>query len=147
MNYIPPWTTKTYIDRSKFTDRTAPGVILGYEIGYGGKWKRGYVVCPLDAFANVSLKSTSKLVAAQVNQRITVTEDVHLVPGTTPWFPLIDRSHYANRTLCGIESQSIAAHDPAAGPLGGNTLGKGTDLTQDVIVPDEDDDLEVPNKK
>ena len=37
VNFLPPSTTKKYLDRTKFTDRTRPGVILGYEIGYGGK--------------------------------------------------------------------------------------------------------------
>ena len=81
VNYLPPSTTKKYLDRTKFTDRTTPGVILGYEIGYSGKWKRGCVVCPLEAFANVTLESTSKLVAAHVNQRITDKEDVHFGAG------------------------------------------------------------------
>ena len=146
INYIPPTTTKTYLKQSKMTDRTHPGVILGYEVGYGGKWRRGYVVCPLEAFANVTLTSTSKLVAQQINQRITVTEDVHLVPGTSPWFPLIDRSHYANRTLCGIESTSSNANAPAAGPLGGKTLGTSTAVRTDVVIPDDDDDLDIPGQ-
>ena len=116
INYIPPTTTKADKNRSKFTDRTVPGVLLGYEQGYGGRWKKGYVVCPLTAFANLLLTNSSKSVAAKINAHITVTEDVHVVPGTSPWFPLIDRSHYANRTLCGIESTSGTEASRSAGP-------------------------------
>ena len=105
-NYIPPSTTKAAKERTKFADRTEPGVLLGYEIGYGGRWKKGYVVCPLSAFANLVLSSSSKIVSQKINASLTVTENVHPVPGTQPWFPLIDRAHYANRTLCGIESSS-----------------------------------------
>ena len=89
---------------------------MGYEQGCGGRWKKGYVVCPLEAFAHVTLQSTSKSIAAKINGRITVTEDVHVVPNTDPWYPLIDRAHYANRTLCGLESSSPKSDDPKAGP-------------------------------
>ena len=104
IDYMPPSTTILGKDRSKFADRTVPGVLLGYELGYGGRWKKGYVVCPLEAFADVPLSFKGKKVASKINRRITVTEDVHPVPGTRPWFPLIERSHYANRTLSGLTS-------------------------------------------
>ena len=90
VNYIPPSTTVLGKDRPKFADRTAPGILLGYELGYGGRWKEGYVVCPLEAFADVDLHFRSKTVAAKTRRRITVTDNVSVVPGTRPWFPLVD---------------------------------------------------------
>ena len=72
-------------------------------MGYGGRWRGGHIVAPLEAFAGISLSARGTR-AAHVKDRITITEDVHLVPGTNTWFPLIDRADYANKTLAGMES-------------------------------------------
>ena len=34
---------------------------------------------------------------------VTVSPDVKLVPGTSAWYPIVDRATYANRTLAGRE--------------------------------------------
>ena len=92
-------------------------------MGYGGRWRKRYIVCPLEAFVDVALHFKSKKVAGKINKRITVTEDVHPVPGTRPWFPLIDKSHYANRTLCGITSEARGESiEGDAGPIQENPL-------------------------
>ena len=86
------------------------------------------------------MKSTSKTAAAKINGRITVTEDVHVVPASQPWFPLIDRAHYANRTLSGIESNSQKDQGGDAGTPTGDAA-EDADVRTDDIIPDDDEDI------
>ena len=53
VNFIPPTTTKLGRRKGKFFETTVPGIIVGHEIGYGGSWKGGYVVVPLEAIAEL----------------------------------------------------------------------------------------------
>ena len=84
------------------------------------------------------MKSTSKTTAAKINGRITVTEDVQ--PASQPWLPLIDRAHYANRTLSGIESNSQKDQGGDAGTPTGDAA-EDADVRTDDIIPDDDEDI------
>ena len=116
IHFIPPSTTKLSKSKTRFEDKTSPGVFLVWSMGYGGRWRGGHIVAPLDAFAGISLSARGTR-ASHVKDRITITEDVHLVPGTTTWFPLIDRADYANKTLAGMES-TRKAYSGDLTPLG-----------------------------
>ena len=101
VNYIPPSTTILGKSRSKFADSCSRSY-LGLRGRLRGRWKKGYIVCPLEAFVGAPMTFSNRSAAKQINRRITVTEDVHPVPGTSPWLLLIDRAHYANRSLSGL---------------------------------------------
>ena len=68
----------------------------------GAVWGKGYSVIALRRFDGVPLLSDAKHLGAMVTL-ITVSPDVKLVPGTSSWFPLLERSTYANKTLNGRE--------------------------------------------
>ena len=76
---------------------------------------------------------------------MTVTEDAHPVPGTTPWFPLVDCAHYANRTLRGM---TLAATGHGTGDDAGpsdkeNVLGAKEPIAAEAFFPDDDDEFEM----
>ena len=136
VNYIPPTTTTLGRDRTKFSTKTEPGVFLGYEIGYGGSWRGGHVVAPLEAFVGVPLRAPNKAQQHRLSGRITVTEEA-LMPSARPWFPLIDQAHYENRTLKGLSTPQPVEEegmDPGTGDSPPNTL-----LGADLVSPDDDD--------
>ena len=113
---------------------------MGYELGYGARWKKGYVVCPLEGFVNHTSFRRDDI--RLINQRITVTEDVYEVPGTMPWFPLIDQAHYANRTLRGITTMRNGEQvDLTTGPTRGNeVIDDDAPSPTDLLFPDDDED-------
>ena len=101
------------------------------------------MVAPLSAFVGISTKSPSKVLQARVEGRITVTEDVAPVPGTKCWFPVLDRSTYANKTLAGCETDWSEKEDP------GGAIPESTTLLppSDHITPDDDDLLDVQDEE
>ena len=78
------------------------GIFLGYDFQSGCNWSNeGYLAMPLSAFDEVSLLQGAQGIGGQVKRFITVTADVYKVPGSRYWFPLHQRSDYANRTMDG----------------------------------------------
>ena len=75
--------------------------VLGYEMLPGGDWKQHYKDVPLLAFDDMPLKYDTKGYRQTFKGRVVITEDVHTIPGTRSWFPLRERSVYANHTLDG----------------------------------------------
>ena len=135
VNYIPPSTTTLGRDTTKFGPKTAPGLFLGYEIGYGGSWRGGHVVIPLEAFIDVPLKSPTKALQAKLGGRITVTEEA-MMPTTHSWFPLLDQAHYENRTLRGLSTALIES----GGDIGAADEASGyCPLGADLVSPEDDD--------
>ena len=123
-------------DRSKFAETTVPGIFLGYETMYGGKWGKGYIVTPLEAFRNVGVKTPPKVFRKQVEGRITVTENVAPVPGEKPWFPLLDRALYANKTLQGLEESKDEIKEDVERAYDGISDEL---FSNDYVNPDDDD--------
>ena len=137
MSYVPPATTANAKGRPKFAERTDPGIVPGYEVGHRGIWRGGYVVAPLESFVGLSLHHKANL--AKVKNRITTTDDVHVVPGTKPWFPLVERADCVSRTLAGIEESLSSLHKaraPSEHIAAGETIGTG------VIHPDDEEQME-----
>ena len=60
INYIPPTTTKLAKLMTQFAGNIVPGLFLGYQIGYGGSWRGGYVTCPLEAFVSLPKVATAR---------------------------------------------------------------------------------------
>ena len=102
VSYIPPETTVDHKLRPKFGEKTIPGVFLGIELQSGSAWMKGYTVIPLHRFDGIPLNSQAKHLGV-LTTFLTVTPDVKLVPGTTAWYPVLDRAVYANKTLSGRE--------------------------------------------
>ena len=91
----------------------------------------------MEAFVDLKLHFRSKEVAAKVKKRITVTDNVHLVPGTRPWFPLVETAHYANRTLSGSTSE---ARERERRGKAGNAIDSEVPLGSEAVLPDDDID-------
>jgi len=68
--------------------------------------------------------------------KITMSPDVHVIPGTSSWFPLLDRSNFANKTLDGNEVHRKLERDSLTRPT---PLGiQGIDSV-DYIQPEDHD--------
>ena len=63
-----------------------------------------------------------------------MTYDVHVIPGTLSWFPLLDRSNYANKTLNGMGHHRQLEREGLARPPGNG--GKDLD-SEDFIQPND----------
>ena len=101
--YIPPTTTEEHDKKTKFDTSSIPGIFLNYCILPNGQWKEYYHIVPLSCFDKVSLLTHAKGLRSKFTKKIIMSPDVHVIPGTSSWFPLLDRSNFANKTLDGNE--------------------------------------------
>ena len=57
VSYVPAPTTVSAREKGKFETTTVEGVILGYQMLPGGKWRQQYWVMPLAAFEDMPLNA------------------------------------------------------------------------------------------
>ena len=115
----------------KFAPTGASGVILGYRLHPGCKWRHEYIVAELDAFVDVDFrfdanpKQTPKV-------RTQIVQEVRKPEGETT-FPLRERYLRFNAT---IEGAITAAGKDVQDELAGNPLVEPLRVGDDTVVED-----------
>ena len=119
VSYNAPDTTREGQEASKLQPRCHDGILLGYDLRYGGSFGGGYVVAPLDAFRRIPMIFEARSLGTAFN-RVTRTRSVRPRDGEpTVVFPLAARSLAAQRDFESEARERLLQHDLDQNHLGG----------------------------
>ena len=133
IDFLPPKPMREALP--KFAKRTMPGILLGYHLLSGARWRGDYIVAPLEDFKDSSTSTSIR----------TFRISTIIVPKGAPTFPLKKAKDARERTI----TAPPAGNDAATTEMGGEPDADVTDNpanTDDqtqINIADDDPDWEL----